>query len=48
MTTVQHPFGQFQYPTAPLCVSLDVRTRSLRSALGRVVSGLNLNTGGGT
>ncbi|MGH3688508.1 MAG: hypothetical protein ACRDSM_26400, partial [Pseudonocardiaceae bacterium] len=31
-------FGQFQYPTVPLCVSSDFRTRTLRRHLDAAVA----------
>ena len=30
---IKQAFRQFQYPTVPLCVSSDFRTRTLRRAL---------------
>jgi hypothetical protein len=31
--SLRGPFRPFQYPTVPLCVSSDFRTRTLRAAL---------------
>ena len=43
--TSRQPFRQFQYPTVPLCVSSDFRTRSLRAALDRAIGPLSLDIG---
>jgi hypothetical protein len=32
-------FGQFQYPTVPLCVSSDFRIRTLRRVLDSTING---------
>jgi hypothetical protein len=32
-------FGQFQYPTVPLCVSSDFRIRTLRRLLDSTIDG---------